>query len=99
MWGVPERADVPVGHGLELPAALRSRLHRARRRAGGRFHAGVEPTGSVNVNVEPWPTWLFTQIRPPCSSTNFLDSASPSPVPSTFLSFVPTWLNSSHTVS
>ncbi len=27
-------------------------------------------TGSVNVNVEPWPSWLFTQIRRPCSSTN-----------------------------
>ena len=32
-------------------------------------------TGSVNV--EPRPTWLFTQIRPPWSSTNFLQSANP----------------------
>jgi hypothetical protein len=66
--------------------------------AGG-FHAGAERTGMVNVNVEPCPIWLLTQIRPPCSSTNFRDSASPSPVPSTFLSAVPTWRNSSNTAS
>ena len=28
--------------------------------------------GRVQVNVEPWPSLLCTQIRPPCSSTNFL---------------------------
>src|SRR5438067_13346079 len=38
--------------------------------------------GIVNVNVEPWPGSLSTQMRPPCSSTNFLVSARPSPVPS-----------------
>src|SRR5258708_24262732 len=37
-------------------------------------------TGSVNVNVEPCPTWLFTQIRPPWSSSNFRESTSPRPV-------------------
>src|SRR5213078_3771157 len=31
-------------------------------------------TGSVNVNVEPCPAWLFTQIRPPWSSMNFRES-------------------------
>ncbi len=56
-------------------------------------------TGSVNVNVEPCPTWLFTQIRPPWSSMNFRERASPSPVPSAFLSAVPTWRNSSNTAS
>jgi hypothetical protein len=55
--------------------------------------------GSVKVNVEPTPTSLFTQIRPPCSSTNFRHSVSPSPVPSTFLSAVPTCRNSSNTAS
>ena len=40
------------------------------------------------MNVEPAPTSLFTQIRPPWSSTNFRESASPSPVPSAFLSAV-----------
>src|SRR5262249_10528950 len=55
--------------------------------------------GSVNVNVDPTPTWLFTQIRPPCSSMNFRDSASPSPVPSTFLAAIPTCRNSSNTAS
>ena len=47
-------------------------------------------TGSVNVNVDPCPTSLFTQIRPPCSSMNFRERANPRPVPSTFLSAVPT---------
>ena len=56
-------------------------------------------TGSVKVNVEPSPTWLFTQIRPPWSSMNFRESASPRPVPSTFLSAVPTCRNSSKTAS
>ena len=32
----------------------------------------------------PRPTSLFTQIRPPWSSTNFRHRVSPSPVPSTF---------------
>jgi putative tryptophan/tyrosine transport system substrate-binding protein len=49
----------------------------------------------VNVNVEPCPIWLLTQIRPPCNSMNSRERASPSPVPSTFLSAVPTWRNSS----
>jgi len=30
------------------------------------------------VNVEPTPSRLFTQIRPPCSSTNFRHKVSPS---------------------
>ena len=45
--------------------------------------------GSVNVNVEPAPSWLFTQIRSPWSSTNFRHRVNPSPVPSTFLAAVP----------
>ena len=57
------------------------------------------PTGSVNVNVDPCPTRLLTQMRPPCNSTNLRESARPSPVPSTFLSAVPTWRNSSKTAS
>src|SRR5215831_1609247 len=57
------------------------------------------PTGRVNVNVDPSPDWLVTQIRPPCSSMNFRESASPSPVPSTFLSAVPTCRNSSKIAS
>ena len=59
----------------------------------------VVRTGIVKVNVDPTPTWLFTQIRPPCSSTNFRHRVSPSPVPSTFLSAVPTCRNSSNTAS
>src|SRR5262249_43160476 len=39
-------------------------------------------TGIVNVNVDPTPTWLLTQILPPWSSTNFRHRVRPSPVPS-----------------
>ena len=38
-------------------------------------------TGSVNVNVEPWPGSDSTQIRPPCISMMRFDMASPKPVP------------------
>src|SRR5262245_49045038 len=44
--------------------------------------------GSENVNVEPTPSWLFTQIRPPWSSTNFRHRVSPRPVPSIFFAAV-----------
>jgi hypothetical protein len=56
-------------------------------------------TGSVNVNVEPAPAWLFTQIFPPWSSMNLRERARPSPVPSAFLSAAPTCRNSSNTAS
>src|SRR5207245_7424252 len=46
--------------------------------------------GIVNPNVAPAPTWLLTQILPPCSSMNFRHKVSPSPVPSAFFSAVPT---------
>src|SRR5215475_9121829 len=47
--------------------------------------------GNVNANVDPLPTSLRTQMRPPCISTNRFVSASPSPVPSgLFWSFVTT---------
>ena len=39
----------------------------------------VRRSGIVNVNVEPTPTWLVTQILPPCSSMNFRHRVSPSP--------------------
>ena len=38
-------------------------------------------TGSVKVNVEPWPGCDSTQIRPPCISMMPFDMASPNPVP------------------
>ena len=38
--------------------------------------------GMVNVNVEPLPGSLSSQMRPPCNSTNLRVSASPRPVPS-----------------
>src|SRR5262249_661751 len=46
--------------------------------------------GSVKANVEPLPTSLVTQMRPPCSSTNFFVSVSPRPVPSCFCDPSPT---------
>src|SRR6516225_3229625 len=42
-------------------------------------------TGSVKLNVEPWPGWDSTQIRPPCISMIRFDIASPKPVPPFFL--------------
>src|SRR3954452_8753687 len=39
-------------------------------------------SGSVNRNVLPASISLSTHSRPPCSSTNFRESGSPSPVPS-----------------
>ena len=39
--------------------------------------------GIEKKNVDPRPTSLSTQIRPPCISTNFLAMLSPSPVPRT----------------
>src|SRR6516225_12177640 len=42
-------------------------------------------TGSVKVNVEPWPGCDSTQIRPPCISMIRLEMASPNPVPPFFL--------------
>ncbi len=56
-------------------------------------------SGNVKVKVEPVPGSLFTQILPPWSSMNLRDRASPSPVPSAFLSAVPTCRNSSNTAS
>jgi hypothetical protein len=56
-------------------------------------------TGSVKVKVEPRSSSLCTQILPPWSSMNFRERVNPSPVPSAFLSAVPTWRNSSNTVS
>src|SRR5262249_59496307 len=44
--------------------------------------AGHVRSGRENVNVEPLPNSLLTQIRPPCNSTNRRASVRPSPVPS-----------------
>src|SRR5438309_5482801 len=38
--------------------------------------AGHGLTGSVKVKVDPRPGSLPTQIRPPCSSTNFMGAGS-----------------------
>ena len=46
------------------------------------FYPYPEWIGRVKVNLLPFPTSLSTQILPPCSSTNFLASVKPSPVPS-----------------
>jgi predicted TIM-barrel fold metal-dependent hydrolase len=64
-------------------------------RGRGQGEGGPHFTGSVKVNVEPRPSSLSTQSRPPCSSTNFLARASPRPVPSRLRSSVPTCRNSS----
>ncbi len=45
------------------------------------------------------PGWLCTQIRPPCSSTNFRHNVRLSPVPSALFPDFPTCRNSSKTAS
>jgi hypothetical protein len=50
-------------------------------RACRRAAYAPRPVGIVNVNVEPTPSWLLTQILPPWSSTNFRHRVSPSPCP------------------
>src|SRR2546422_980769 len=69
---------------------LKTAHYRVRRRLDYPASLGLD------LNVEPTPTWLVTQIFPPCSSTNFRQRVSPSPVPSAFFSAVPTWRNSSN---
>ena len=56
------------------------RQHRHQDRGSSRLTGG-SATDSVMLNVDAWPSWLSTQMRPPCSSTNFVASVSPSPVP------------------
>src|SRR6266478_5192453 len=51
------------------------------------------------AGVAPQKRGPTPRIRPPCSWMNFRERASPSPVPSTFLSAVPTSRNSSKTAS
>src|SRR5262245_9825531 len=49
------------------------------RETHSRVPSGI--VGMVNENVLPRPGWLSTQIRPPCRSTIFLQTARPIPVP------------------
>src|SRR5256885_5076831 len=51
-------------------------------------------TGSVNVKVEPAPTFLFTQILPPSSSINLPVKVSPRPGPPACFPAVTTLRNS-----
>ena len=52
------------------------------------------------MKVEPLPSSLSTQIRPPCISTNFLLMDRPRPVPPYSLAMVASvCLNSANTVS
>ena len=105
---VPPPCLVPPALSL-APASSSSITRRGRKHRhgendeGDRSHsASVSDslhTGTVKVNVDPAPTWLFTQIRPPCSSTNIRHNVSPSPVPSGLPELVPTWRNSSKTAS
>jgi hypothetical protein len=100
-----QAAEEGLGDGLsqQLPFRLilgsrrlrrRNRSTRMRHRAHEFSVAFAPPvtgsTGSVNVNVDPCPISLFTQIWPPWSSTNFRQSANPRPVPSAFFSALPT---------
>jgi hypothetical protein len=52
----------------KLRASLAERLRA--READHSLELGVQ--AELEVNVDPWPTSLRTQMHPPCSSTNFL---------------------------
>src|SRR5215470_9131631 len=56
--------------GLSLSSTIKNQL------------GGDDLSGKLKLKVEPFPASLSTQIFPPCSSTNFLASVNPSPVPS-----------------
>ena len=90
--------------GSLTPFPLRCR-RRPRSPAPGRIPAGTEHrarscwSGSVKAKVEPAPTRLRTQIRPPCSSMNRRATASPRPVPSAACAAGPTCRNSSNIAS
>jgi hypothetical protein len=58
------------------------------RRGAHALGTGSASTGTVKKNVDPFPGSLSTQIRPPCSSTNFLVMLSPRPVPPNSLATV-----------
>src|SRR5215475_5970974 len=64
---------------------------------GLRAHALPPPStrsGTSMRKVDPRPSLLSTQMRPPCSSTNFLVMLSPSPVPPNSLLMVASlWRN------
>ena len=94
------RLDPPAPRALALEGfdASSQRLDLCRESRSSHAHSPL-PTGSVKVKVEPVPGSLFTQILPPWSSMNFRERASPRPVPSAFLSAVPTCRNSSNTAS
>ena len=50
--------------------------------ASGATEAESTARGSVTVKRLPWPGSLSSVTPPPCNSTSFATSASPSPVPS-----------------
>jgi hypothetical protein len=72
------------------------RLRRPGRRA---LRAARYRRGRLKVKVEPLPGSLSSQSRPPCSSMNLREIASPRPVPSIRAALAPTCRNSSNTAS
>ena len=94
----PRARSAAMGTSMGVAGGSLAELNYADGRDRDQAHS-LRRTGIVNVNVEPTPTLLFTQILPPCSSTNFRHKVSPSPVPSIFFAAVPTCRNSSKTFS
>ena len=75
-------------HALEHPVRQAAEGRRAAVQDVRVDHRALD--GIVNENAEPTPTWLFTQIMPPCNSTNFRHKVRPSPVPSCLALLTPT---------
>ena len=59
-----------------------TRMDAASGRGGATVRVAVDTAKrAVKLKLEPWPTVLSTQMRPPISSTSFLEMVSPRPVP------------------
>ena len=77
------REGKKIGHLGHLNFSLRSLASTAG------IYSLVIANRQGKLNVDPDPTWLVTQILPPCSSTNLRQRANPSPVSSCFAALGP----------
>ena len=81
-----KKSDLRVGStkALFLEEAPRSEEHTSELQSLSRISYAVfgsTRNGIVKEKVDPWPSSLSPQMRPPCSSTNFFVMLNPRPVP------------------
>lgn len=62
-----------------------SGMNYAKKQGGNRL---IFYCGMLTIKVVPTPTWLLTEISPPCRSTAFLTIVSPNPVPAILPTFL-----------